>query len=165
MKQFLLICSLIGGVASYSNAQKIFLSHPEKKSQRSISVNSYVLFEYEFVDFQQLSKWGMVTGKILDIKDGLFLLERGGQQTWYNIKQLWAIKRLSRGAYRRATESAGSYGPDAGGPPFTNPIGVLVTSLVWSATVATADLIQHSPNFRFSQSKGWEFSSQEFVIY
>ncbi len=151
----LLFCWCIMG-----NAQEIVLHHPERNLRKNIVVNSYVIFEYEFINAEKISKWGVVKGKILQIENEQFLLEQGGQQTWFEVSKLWAIKRVSRGAYRRFARSGARSGMEDGAPwaaSAAEAVGMIATSLVWSSAVVATDLLQHSSRFRYSQSKGWEF--------
>ena len=143
------------------NAQKIDISHPERKWRASIEANTYVMFEYEFINPEKVSKWGIVKGKILEIRGGAFLLEQGSHQTWFDVKRLWAIKKLGKRSYLRSRSAAVDYGADAGGGPMVasaaEAAAMIGTNIIWGTSIGIIDLIQHSNNFRFTQSKGWEF--------
>jgi hypothetical protein len=143
------------------NAQRIDISHPERKWRASIEANTYVMFEYEFINADKISKWGIVKGKILEIRGKAFLLEQGSHQNWFDVKRLWAMKELGKRSYLRSLNTSMGYGADAGGGPTVasaaEAASMIGITIIWGTVIGVVDLIQHSNNFRFTQSKGWEF--------
>lgn len=154
-----IFCYVFWGVMA--NAQKIDISHPERKWRASIEANTYVMFEYEFINADKISKWGIVKGKILEIRGETFLLEQGSNQTWFDVKRLWAIKKLGKRSYLRSLNTSMGHGEDAGGgfmvASAAEAAVMIGTTIIRGTSIGVIDLIQHSNNFRFTQSKGWEF--------
>lgn len=121
------------------------------------------MFEYEFINADHVPKWGIVKGQILEIKENSFLLEQGSQQQWFEVDKLWAIKRVRRGAYRRFMDGVGRLSGlhnNSGGTMIGQPVTMQGGGALIGLIISVIDQAHHSKNFRFTQSRGWEFGVQ-----